>query len=183
MESRLLKYIPDKVRELHVTSPAYCLFLWYQDLSAMDFTPSIGVGTVELWDACFSGRHRDEMGDSPEFCVWSPQQSISGPFPGFPLPGGLCNVIAAEANECYSLMCEREGAEEIVLLPFRSMMHRVAQRLNTIEWSEILRTTDDFIVLASDYIGYWFDQDIEASIGATKLSLLQEKKKVISWGE
>lgn len=68
---------------------------------------------------------------------------------------------------------EEEGA---LLMPFRSALHQVARELNGIDWSQIIRRSQDFVVLATDYIGYWLDEDMAASIPSKQLATLKSHK-------
>jgi hypothetical protein len=177
----LLSSVPDAVRKLDIKSPAYCLFLWYQDLSVDEYAPELGVAPVELRDACLSGKHREKLGNDPVASIWLPQQSIERPFPGFPFPKHVCENVAAEANECYSILTAGHEyppgvhAEGPLLMPFRAALHGVARKLNAYDWSGILPCSEDFVVLAADYIGYWLDEDMAASIPEERLTPLRSR--------
>jgi len=177
----LLSSIPDAVRKLHIKAPAYCLFIWYQDLSVDEYAPELGLAPVELRDACLSGKHREKLANDPVASIWLPQQSIDRPFPGFPFPKHVCENVAAEANECYSILTAGHeyppgvDAEGPLLMPFRAALHLVARKLNAYDWSGILPRSEDFVVLAADYIGYWLDEDMAASIPEEQLDALRSR--------
>src|SRR5690606_30450399 len=89
--------------------------------------------------------------------------------------------FATKCNDAYSLMLaanttglplEDEGE---LLSPFRQMMHRVARRLNGTDWNDVLPTTDDFVVVSMDTIGYWLTEDLERSIPESKYAVLQKR--------
>ena len=68
------------------------------------------------------------------------------------------------------LPLEDEGE---LLRPFRSMMHRVANRLNGLDWPGSLKTVKEFVVVAADRVGYWLTEDMRASLPPAKLKSLQ----------
>jgi hypothetical protein len=141
--------------------------------------PTLGVGTASLRKAC-----AEEFEDDPDSftnCIWRPNQEREDElvFGGFTDPS-----LASKCQEAYRLMWaanttgkplpEREDAE--LLRPFRSMMHRVAAQLNDFAWGKTLPTTDDFVVVAVDLIGYWLLEDMAASIPPTKRELLRKRR-------
>jgi hypothetical protein len=75
IERNLTDWIPIGVKELGIKSPAYCLFLWYQDFSD-DFTPHYGIATQELLDAIESTHFADPQ--TPRACSRS-QFFVSSP--------------------------------------------------------------------------------------------------------
>ena len=153
VESTLIDWLPQAVARHIPDSPAYGVFLWYHDFSMDDATLSFGIGTTEFRDACIS-RFKRSANDA----IWTPQQSIEEPFPGFPFPGGLCDVIADEVNEMYELMSgpyfeqlgegesDNKGEGELAALaPLRYALHRIGLALNDpAGWKNILLITDDF---------------------------------------
>ena len=179
LETTLVGSIPRSVERMHIGDPVYCLFLWYYDTSVFEpYTPLLGIGLDSLRQACLA-----KYLDDPNDRIWRPQQTIEAPFPGFPFPRADCDGpdIAKKCNECYRLMDAIFGSDEPLedegpmLLPFREMLWRVAQKLNRRDWSGILKTTDDFVVLAADYIGYWLAEDMEHSVPVEKLTLLKSR--------
>jgi hypothetical protein len=182
IKTKLAASIPKAVRELKIKSPAYCLFIWYQDLSVDEYAPVLGVAPVELRDACLSGKHKKKLANDSKTSIWLPQQSIDRPFPGFPFPKHLCEEVASESNECYSILTaglDLPPADEgPLLMPFRAALHDVARELNLYDWTRILPRSDDFVVLAADYIGYWLQEDMAASIPGKKLAALKARGRL-----
>lgn len=176
IEKRLLELIPTKVARLKLTSPAYALFLWYQDFSGMDAAVEFGIGTEALRAACLSGKYSSKLGNPADFAIWAPQQSIEGPFPGFPLPGGIIDEVAEDCDSVYQVLSEDAMEdEEAAIAPFRTMMQRVARTLNGIDWSKKLRVSEDFVVVACDYMSMWCRDDFHASLGSQKIAELIAK--------
>ncbi len=173
VETTLIDWLPKGVGQHVPESPAYCVFLWYHDFSMDDAALSFGIGTTEFRDACVGRLKR-----SATEAIWTPQQMIDEPFPGFPFPGGNCDVVSAEVNEMYALMSapyfeqlekgetDEDGEKELnALAPLRHALHRVGLSLNKLaEWKEILPVTDDFIVFPTDFIGSWQCEDFEAAV-------------------
>lgn len=60
--------------------------------------------------------------------------------------------------------------------PIRTMVHRVASELKDFDWGRTLPTTDDFIVLAVDRIGYWLLEDMVSGIPQAKREKLQNAR-------
>jgi len=179
IEATLLDTIPETILKLRIDQPAYCLFIWYYDTTiAGDYTPQMGVGLQVLREACINA-----YSDGPNDYIWRPQQTISSPFPGFPYPFVDCEGpgIAEKCNECYRLMDVIYGSdmpladERPMLKPFIDMICRVAQSLNRRDWRGVLASTDDFVVIGTDYIGYWLLEDIEASVPAERHVLLESR--------
>lgn len=184
VERELVSEVPRLVTKLNPPAPVYCLFLWYWDLSVDEYAPLVAAATEQLREACLGGANDDRLGDPPEWCVWRPQQTIDEPFPGYPLPTAVCDFVAADANSCYDMLTQGEvdlAEEEEILLPFRRMMCRVARQLNEVNWSERLQVSDDFVVVATDYIGYWLDVDFEDSLGRERLAALQRSGNLPKW--
>jgi len=171
---KLTSQVPDLVQSFRIRSPAYCLFIWYQDLSVDEYAPVVGVTPVELRDACLAEKDLSKIGGDALDAIWRPQQCITGPYPGGAYPTGFCKDVSAESNECYSILCtdDTPADEGPALMPFRSALHQVARELNAFDWSGILPLTDDFVVLATDYIGYWIQEDMLASIPEKQLQML-----------
>ena len=67
--------------------------------------------------------------------------------------------------------------EKAALSAIREATHRVGRALNAqINWPERLPVTDDFVVLCTDYVGCWFDEDFEACVPENKRATLMSKK-------
>ena len=71
--------------------------------------------------------------------------------------------------------------EDEIPLPFRTTLQSVARTLNQIDWSQHMPVAHGFIVIATDYIGYWFPEDVSESIGAERLADLQKSGRMPSW--
>jgi len=224
IERNLTDWIPIGVKELGIKSPAYCLFLWYQDFSD-DFTPHYGIATQELLDAIDSTHFVDPF-DKFEM-IWRPQQCADLDAPGR-LVLDECDIVETEVEACYEILAKRaeifeEGSEnedEIqddelgdeedldeedldeedldeedldeedldeeeldedeeaiekefqALAPFREMMHRVGKNLQQVDWKKIMPTSDNFIILVGDYVGYWLAEDFEECVSVPKIDSL-----------
>jgi hypothetical protein len=182
IEEYLVTHTPDAVAGLKVTEPAYAVFLWYDDSSTLpiQICPDFGVGTEAVRAACAE----EYEGDRPSIndCVWRPMQEMEDE-----VADGRFNdkAFATRCQQAYKLMWAAnttgkpldEKGDAVLLLPFRTMMHRVARRLNAIDWSGIVKPTDDYVVVATERIGYWLVEDMAASIPAEKLALLKKRRR------
>lgn len=183
IEAWLIAKPPRAIRKKRMTEPAYAVFLWYHDSSSDgDFAPYCGAALDSIRAEC-AKRYEDRA--DANFCIWCPQQNmdeltVSGWFNDVGLDS-LC-------NEAYALMlaANKTGLplmdEGEILLPLRQMMHRVAQRLNSLDWSDVLPTTDDFMVVSTNTIGYWDAEDLQCSIPEAKLAVLRERGLLL-WTE
>jgi hypothetical protein len=176
IEEFLVLKTPGAVAKLKVSEPAYAVFLWYDDSSTCgDLAPDFGVGVESMRSACArSYESRESVND----CIWRPQQVITELVPRGRFKD---RAFISKCNEAYGLMLaanktgkplEDEGE---LLRPFRSMMHRVASRLNEYEWAGPLNTVDEFVVVSVDRIGYWLAEDLKKSTPKAKFKLLQQR--------
>ena len=178
IEATLIAELPAAIRRLSIAEPCYALFIWYEDSGVDDFAPLFGIGTQSVLDACEVQYSSDA--DSRIGCIWSPQQTLedsdlirrhSIDKPGF----------SEQCNSAYSLMLAANKSElplddeSVILLPFRSMLYRVASKLTDADWTGILRTDDRFVVVASDCTGYWLSDDFEACVPSRKRKLLEKQ--------
>jgi hypothetical protein len=143
--------------------------------------PDFGVATETLRAAC-----EEEYGDDPESminCLWRANQEMDE----LVRAGGFKDkAFAAKCQQAYKLMWAAnrtgkpfdESGDGELLRPFREMMHRVARHFNVMSWDGILKPTDDFVVVATERIGYWVVEDMESSIPPGKLKKL---KKAHGW--
>ena len=132
IQDQLVDYIPKYFASHALSSPAYCLFLLYDDGSSLDFTPNIEIGTKDLLLACEQGL-KDGVGDtSNQGKAWRPHQCISSPFPGFPCPGERLTIVGKECNACYDFEFENNVAYSL-----RDTFTETAFELNQIDWNQL----------------------------------------------
>ncbi len=178
-ETKLLAEVPAMVRGLAPAEPIFCVFLLYDDGTSGDPVPSLQVGLKSLLDACQAERI-DGIGDrSNAEKAWVPQQTISAPFPGFPCPTIPLDIIAEEADICYRHGVVHDGPPELPPLDpvppaFRSMLQRVARKLNDEDAFADLPTTEHFVVLANDYLGDRLKEDVALSLSPQRHQQLTE---------
>lgn len=105
IERNLTDWIPIGVKELGVQSPAYALFIWYQDYSA-EFTPMFGIATQKLLDLA----ERTEFDDPFEKyeMIWRPQQCANLDIPG-QLLVDECDIVETEVENCYEILAAESG--------------------------------------------------------------------------
>ena len=170
LEETLVEIIPSMVKAMAVKQKAYCLFLVYHDTSVIDYRPNLVVGLESL---------RKEMLDTEPHAVeivWNP-----GLLDTYALCPGCCCEARGLEETCgviYRALTKDWGdgrSEEDMLLPVRRTMHRVAKRLNLLDWSGLLDTTDDFVVVAIDDHGFDPYADLKACVGAERIALLDSR--------
>lgn len=114
-------------------------------------------------------------------CIWRPQQNAPELIPHgrFQDP-----AFISMCREAYAMMLAanetgRPLADEGELFrPFRSMMHRVARRLNSYKWIDLLETTEEFVVVSVDRIGYWLAEDLERSLPDETYEVLRQRRRL-----
>ena len=166
IEKELLRAFPAAAKEAETDQLAYALFLWYEDSSS---SPDLVWGLATQADMNYCAITYSET-DSRIQCLWRPQQEV----PGLKRRRIRSKEFAAGLGNAYASMmaANRTGRpladEGKLLLPLRTTLHRVAQRLNQLDWSQTLRVSKEFVVVAGDMIGYWTRDDLHASIPAEK---------------
>jgi hypothetical protein len=176
IEETLVSKTPKAVAKLKVSEPAYAIFLWYDDSSSCgDLAPYFGVGVESIRLVCAKRYDSRELVND---CIWRPQQVITELVPRGKFKD---RIFINRCNRAYALMLAANKTGEPLedegelLHPFRSMMHRVAFRLNEYEWGGLLRTLEEFVVVFLDQTGYWLEEDLKRSIPKAKLKLLQQR--------
>ncbi|WP_146394704.1 hypothetical protein [Planctomycetes bacterium CA13] len=185
----LAKWLPKAVASAELNSPAYCLFIWYQDFSGDDVTPQFGLATSEYRDACLETMRKSSALEA----IWKPQQICHDPpFPGWPVHQADCEPIAAQSRELYdrlsrrvfgpvarvvwrvrNLRADSQELEMLALNPLRDELHKMAIEMNTsIAWFDLIPVTDDFVVFPCDYIGCWAYDDFTAAVPTDKAALI-----------
>ncbi len=199
IEPMIINEIITKIKQVQLKSPAYCLFVWYHDMWQCDFTPQFGLATKSLRDFCLTVKNENEVGGDRFDAIWRPQQCIDRNHAEAPQIFDLESVREL-SNQCYVLLQEDENLkdEEEALTPFKEMIFRVVKNLNLYQFKTMIPVTDDFIVIASDYIGEWIVDDMNKSTpkdkierlralgywdGNTIILITKEEKESLSTGE
>lgn len=105
IENNLTDWIPIGVKEIGVKTPAYALFLWYQDYSG-EFTPIYGIATQKLLDIAQRTKFEEPL-DKFEL-IWRPQQCANLDIPG-QLLVDECDIVETEVENCYEILAEQSG--------------------------------------------------------------------------
>lgn len=171
IEARLLRAVPDAAAALGVAEPVYALLLVYDDgTSAEGFDLHVTVCPDSSRQRIVA--HGGEADTRP----WSLPEL--GPTPTARFDDDELND---HTNACYGLLLDDEKSEDLeddeILLPFRQMLHRVAQRLNGFDWRGRLNTTPDFVVLATDRAGMYLGDDAPASLPDARLQALRSQHR------
>lgn len=172
IETALVVLVPEAVRQLKVEGPCYAVILCYIDSTTDEFTP---YGLVAPEAVRAEALRADPAGAASS--IWSPHQALTlpKPLPTFTLEDA---AFVARCQACYQYLMEKGGDldDDRMLLPFRKMMYRVAQQLNGLDWSSCLAPTDDFVVIASDWTGYWVEEDARASLPSAARKRLESRR-------
>ena len=172
IQAKLLKRIPTAVSDLKVQDPAYALILCYLDSTTDFFTPYV----IIALESARKHALREEPDEASSY-IWSPHQAFMPPEhpPEIWFEDAM---LGAKCTACYDFLLDRiqNLSEKEVLRPFREMMHRTAAALNRLDWREYLQPTDDFVVIASDWTGYWVQEDARASLLPHQIELLESRE-------
>lgn len=161
----LVDEIPKRIAALKLKQPIFRLRIYYYDTHA-PATYLMLVPSTEDYRAELIRKHGDESrhelwvgGDGTDV----PKCELFDPRP-----------IAKLFNQVYKLLDEKES---FYMVQFRAMLHRVAWRLNRLDWTGICPVTDDFFVVPHDGSAH-FDNgwpDVVRSIPPERLELLRSK--------
>jgi hypothetical protein len=172
IEPELIRAFPLAAKAANISEPVYALILCYIDTTTNDYTPYVEVAPerVRRWAI-------ERKGEEASWLIWRPRQELGGegnlPKQQYVQGASLKTKIQA----CYKLLTAASNDDDDVQLrPFREMMWRVARTLNDRAWSGILNTTDDFVVVASDWSSFWTKEDATNSLPPNKLRLLQTRR-------
>lgn len=156
---KLVKLIPERVKEAALTEKMYALLLCYtqEDFSAA-WPPFLVWGKVS-W--------RSSVAAEPGYYLWAPDE-IRG---------------ASSENECWLddeelvNLCQRHKmlmSDQGNYASGKKVLLDVARRLNTFDWQAIAPVTDDFVVVAVDNsLCVDAHKDIKASLSPEAFALLK----------
>ena len=179
IERTLVAETPRAVAALKIREPAYAVFLWYDDSTVEDWALDFGIG-LEAFRSTWAKRRAEASTVTEDLWeyLWRPQQVMEQLPPHGQFQDAAFTAKCAEAYELTFAANETEFPledERELMLPFRAMMCRAASRLNQHAWNTILNTTEQFVVLASDRLGHWVDEDLKQSIPPAKFELLRRR--------
>ena len=156
IEEILVARIPERVRELKIPVPVYCLMIEYYSSTVVgDVVP-----TLRLPSESFRTRVQMEKRAEAPYFLWSPHELPHSP-----------EIISAALDD--GLLVTKIRAHPNLVS--RKMARNVALRLNELDWSEMTPIADDFVVIAADATQAFADTfgDIKASVGERRLDRLR----------
>lgn len=174
LEQTLVEHIPEWVKDNPCDGPAYALMLCYQDLSVdAGFAPVIVVAPQSIRD-----EHAEEAKRDGGRAGWVPHVE-------FYESEGLSEIEIIDEEICqqfadvYESMIDKWDNEEedVILDPIRKAMLRIVKSLNTLDWSEYLEVTDDFVVVTVDYAGNSWMKTLVYSMTAA----MRKKQSQAGW--
>jgi hypothetical protein len=175
IEAALIELIPAALKEKRISRPSYAVFLVYMDTTTNEYTPYLLVAMDALRQYALERR-----GESASFYIWRPVQELHYRKNEFFEVALTDRTLSKKVDKCYRLLSEAPGADtvddNVSLLPFRRMMRNVARQLNSYSWSDVLPTTDDFVVVATDWSGFWVGDDVPRSLPDDRRELLESRK-------
>jgi hypothetical protein len=176
IESRLFELIPAQLRQRKLERVAYALFLCYIDTTTNDHIPY----PIVAFDDARKWMLEHHSADASHN-LWQPQREMKRgtDFVEVPLAD---SSLRDRIESCYDAM-DSDANDEIALLPFRKTMWRLANRLNAIDWKGVLAITDDFVVVATDWSGFWVEEDAKKSIPEPKKRLLESRRLFFGTGD
>ncbi|MBS0205490.1 MAG: hypothetical protein JSS49_21510 [Planctomycetes bacterium] len=179
LETLLGMAIPSAVKKLNLSTPVFCVRLYYHDTHAPreEFGLRVRVLTEPL-----RRKLAEECGDATNLAdeLWHPLGGVANGIPGQDV--GLYEAdlhgskeLTRYFGEVYDLLCESED-EYMPLL--RELARRACRKLNAREWDTVTPTTDDFAAFPADGSGFFggeYEDDLEAAVPAERIELLRER--------
>ena len=147
-----------KIRE-----PAYCLAISY-DGSEDELPPDLAVGLE-------SERRRVlAKGKDAKAALWDATRFAT-------YRGGAVKLDAPALAEASEKLLQMVLMKEALHVPGK-LLNDVAADLNRRSWKGVLRTTDDFVVYATDVDGTGLKKDLMAAVPKAKLDLLRARRLI-----
>lgn len=164
IQAMLLKQIPAAVRKARITSPVYCLLICFceEDLAA-SWPPFLVLGAE-------SERERIiRAGRDVKYFLWAPDEMRNRDANH---EIGLADEELVGKCRLHAQLMSAENRWDAG----KEILDSVSQQLNEYRWSDLVATTDDFIVAAVDNTGERDTlQDIRAVVPPARLAILQAK--------
>lgn len=159
LEEQLTNGILRVVSRAGIEQPVYCLILTYGDDQQHALPPILGIGTVD---------ERSDFTRDPEegrWLMWTGAEfeNYGGRFDYSQEPALL--ELCKKAYES----CGKDAPAMV-----RTLLCRVARRLNEADWSGSLDTDDDFVVIARDVSGHHLRKNWLACLQEDVIELLAE---------
>lgn len=172
IESELVRLFPEAARAARVVEPVYALILCYIDTTTDDYMPYVVVCPERV-----RRRAMARKGADASWMIWSPIQNFSDSAPLLKQQYLEGTALQLMIRACYKLLTDASNEDDDVQLrPFREMMWQVARILNDRDWRGVLDTTDDFVVIASDWSSFWAKEDATNSLPPGKRRLLEDRR-------
>lgn len=175
LEDFLVDQIPKAIRAAGISETLYCLMICYCGEDIASGWP----GHLVLGSEAVRQRHLATCAPDARGLIWAPTEV--GAAWKWPVPD-LCEPSAQNELEERALRVRQHVGNSDVLVgqdvvgPLRQVLHRIAQRLNRIDWKPVVPVTRDFVVLAADETyEFDFDDDLEASVPKARLMLLKSR--------
>lgn len=162
----LVDAVPRLVSAQQISKPLCRLRLYYYDTHAPCTYVLLALASVDIRTE-FAAKY----GEDARRYLWADGCEEKNAGYGVMLdgPGEIQRLFA----QVYELLCE---SEEKYMIPFRTMLQRVAWELNLRDWRDVCPVTDDFVVIPADGSVHFGDfGDIIHSIPSEKLHLLRSR--------
>jgi hypothetical protein len=169
LENLLVQFIPQAVQSRDVAEPVYCLRIWFYGTDSIgDLHPSLVLKKE-------SARRRviAEKGVEAPYYLWCADELTTDRDElGVPLK------VKRISELCVRFYEQLRGgqSDEEQLQPMREAIQRVAARLNVLDWRDLTKATDDFVVIPADgaHIFNGFE-DMTASVSAQRIADFQKR--------
>ena len=171
-EEILVREIPPAIQKLKLSQPVYAMLLKFTgvDTDVTGYPPPLLLPTAALREKIFQDKTPAE---ALYFC-WSIADLVG--FDGVSSTACEHTELDEKLQTIFQLTINKSSSSYAQV---RKMYQRVCARLNALDWSQIMPTTDDFIIFPADDHGEMDPKkDLLASVPHDKLTLLMERKRI-----
>ena len=171
-EEILVREIPPAIQKLKLSQPVYALLLKFTgvDTDVTGYPPPLLLPTAAVREKIFQDKTPAE---ALYFC-WSIADLVG--FDGVSSTACEHTELDEKLQTIFQLTINKSSSSYAQV---RKMYQRVCARLNALDWSHIMPTTDDFIIFPTDDHGEMDPKkDLLASVPHDKLTLLMERKRI-----
>lgn len=172
----LVDAIPQAIASLKLKKPICIVRIYFYDTHAPCTYLSLRTVSADCRAQVLASKGRDAP-----FSIWSSGEECGDgniDLPADPPASKTDKKIASLFEQAYELLCEDEDEPSESMVAFRTMLRKVAAKLNALDWKKFCPVTDDFVVVPADGSMHFGGEDYEdmvESIPRKRLELLRSR--------